>query len=222
MKQPFILAAQSSIAHELLAELRSTERQKDRRHFWHGLQRLGFLLAYECSKALSYLPTQVKTPLGSKKIQQLADELVLGVVLRAGIPMYEGVRQLFPNADTALLGIYRRESTTAKVVEEVEVEWNYVATPSLQGKVLLLIDPMLATGKSLCKAYEVLCARAGKPKALHVLTAIAAKPGLAHLQAYVPEAYCWVGDLDEELNAQAYIVPGLGDAGDLSFGQKLP
>lgn len=221
MSTLFVLSEKKSIAHHFLADLRSVERQHDRRLFWESMERLGSLLAYELSQQLPYEAVTVNTPLGSKQHYHLSVLPVLGVILRAAVPLYEGVRRLFPEADTAFVGEYRKEGSEAKGATGVEIEQFYTTTPPLAGRPLILIDPMLATGKSIVTAYQALVAKGGRPQSLHIVSVIAARGGLEYVQSRLPEAHCWVADVDPELNDKAYIVPGLGDAGDLAFGEKL-
>lgn len=221
MSKLFVLTEQASIAHHYLTDLRSVERQQDRRLFWDSMERLGFLLAYELSKEFNYEQTIVKTPLGTKEHFRLPDAPVLGVILRAAIPLYEGFRRMFPEADTAFVGEYRKEGSEAGGAEGVEIEQFYTTTPVLERRTLILIDPMLASGKSIVTAYRALAAKGGEPQALHIVSVIAARQGIEYVQQQLPSARCWVADVDPALNQKAYIVPGLGDAGDLAFGEKL-
>ncbi|NIK74534.1 uracil phosphoribosyltransferase [Thermonema lapsum] len=221
MSTLFVLSEQPSIAHHFLADVRSLEKQRDRRLFWESMERLGYLLAYELSKQLRYEWVTVTTPLGTKQHYCLSSPLVLGVILRAAIPLYEGVRRMFPEADTAFVGEYRKEGSEKKGAAGVEIEQFYAATPSLSGRTLILIDPMLATGKSIVTAYRALTDKGGTPQALHIISVIAARQGVEYVQKHLPGVHCWTADLDPALNDKAYIVPGLGDAGDLAFGEKL-
>jgi uracil phosphoribosyltransferase len=184
--------------------------------FRTNLERVGEVLAYELSKTLRFEERVVTTPLGESRSRQLADVPVLATVLRAGLPMYLGALRCLDRAESAFAGAYRVEGTK----EDLTVNLDYLAAPDLTGKVLILIDPMLATGNSLVLAYESFL-RNGKPREVHIMAAIASRDGVNHIQRSLPEAKLWLGAIDEELNHTAYIVPGLGDAGDLAFGPKL-
>lgn len=218
MNNSFILTAkQPTIAHRFIAELRDEKIQQDAWRFRQNLRRLGQVLAYEISKTLDYEAKSVTTSLGTARAYLPQTEVVLGTILRAGLPFHQGFLDYFDRAGAAFIGAARREESGA----DISVDLGYVATPPLEGKVLLFIDPMLATGSSLLEAYQALLAKGGKPATLHVAAAVAARSGLKKLQESLPDAHFWLGTLDEELNDQAYIVPGLGDAGDLSFGDKM-
>lgn len=213
----YIFCEHISIINQVMAELRNKEIQQDRLRFRQNLERLGSFMAYEISKKLSYEQVLIETPLGQSKSYVLEEQLVLATILRAGLPFYQGFIKVFEKADSAFIGAYRVENE-----EDVEVVVNmdYLATPDLTGKTLIIIDPMLATGKSLVKAYNALVAK-NKPKNLHIVAAIGSKPGRDYVKQEIPNANLWIGDLDDTLNKDAYIVPGLGDAGDLSFGAKI-
>ncbi len=211
----FVLSEHSSIANQYISQLRDVQRQKDRAHFRNNLEKLGEILAYELSKTLTYRSAEVATPIGTAKGFLLDEDIVLATVLRAGLPFYQGILRLFEDADSAFVGAYRKEGG-----EELAIEANYVAAPDLNGKVLIIADPMLATGKSLVETVRLLHQN-GMPKQLHIVVAIASKPGIAYLKEHLSDFSLWVGTIDEKLNQKAYIVPGLGDAGDLSFGKKL-
>ncbi|AHM60417.1 uracil phosphoribosyltransferase [Flammeovirgaceae bacterium 311] len=214
----FILNREPSIANQYLAELRDTQIQKDRLRFRHNLERLGVLLAYEISRVLPYKQQTVQTPLGDCEVDVPALQPVLVPILRAGIPFYEGFLQVFDKADTGFIGAYRAPHTSA---EDLRVELNYQTAPSIQDRILIVIDPMLASGKSMVQTLEALCA-SEKPKHIHIAAVIAAPEGVAYLKEQLQLPYSlWVVALDERLNEKAYIVPGLGDAGDLSYGEKL-
>ncbi len=213
----FQLQQQLSIAQSILRQLRDPQIQQDRWRFRQNLQRLGGLLAYELSKALSYQQTTLQTGLGSVDVADLAQQPVLICVMRAGLPFYQGFLEMFEQADSGFVGAYRQEGTTAS---ELEIFLGYSAAPDIAGRDLILIDPMLATGSSLLKVWELL-KRQGEPRSLHIAAAIAAPEGVALLQQQLAfPASFWLGALDQCLNEQAYIVPGLGDAGDLCFGRK--
>lgn len=212
-----LLTKTNSIANHYLAELRDTSVQKDSLRFRKNLERLGEIFAYEISKNMSYQAKIVQTPLGEKETFQLVSPPVLVTVLRAGLPLHQGLLNFFDTAENAFIGAYRGKHDTK---EHFEIEMDYIASPDIQGKTLILCDPMLATGKSIEKAYHAML-RYGIPARTHIVSAIASQRGIRFVQARMPECKLWIGDIDEELNAKSYIVPGLGDAGDLAFGGKI-
>ena len=211
----YILNKEPSIANHFISELRDINVQNDSMRFRRNLERLGEILAYRISTELSYAAKAIQTPLAISEEQVLVDFPVLATVLRAGLPFHQGFMNYFDRAPSAFVAAYRVEATS-----EVSVHVDYLAAPSLEGKVLLLVDPMLATGKSLALTYKAML-RFGTPRQVHIAAAIASPEGVAHVQAELPEANIWLGALDKELNERAYIVPGLGDAGDLAFGAKI-
>ncbi|MES2732075.1 MAG: uracil phosphoribosyltransferase [Bacteroidota bacterium] len=213
----FVFTQQPSIANHFLAELRHAQTQKDSMRFRRNLERLGELMAYEISKTLAYQPRQVQTPLGLCDTHLLVEPPVLATILRAGLPLYQGFLNFFDNAESAFIGAYRGH---ALADESFEIQLEYMASPDLSGKTLILIDPMLATGKSVVKTYQALL-RYGTPAQTHLVAAIGSREGVKFLQHQLPDCQLWLGDLDDKLNDKFYIVPGLGDAGDLSFGNKL-
>ena len=210
------LNEQNTIANIFVAELRDTKIQTDPFRFRYNLERLGEVMAYEISRTLHYKHISVETSLGIANTKVPADEIVLGAILRAGLPLHQGLLRIFDRASNGWGGAYRKHHKDGTF----EIELEYVSCPSLDGKVLIMADPMLATGASMGIALAELL-KFGKPKAIHVVTAIASTYGLEHIKRLFPEAKVWMGDLDEELTAKSYIVPGLGDAGDLSYGIKL-
>lgn len=213
----FQLQQQLSIAQSILAQLREPQIQQDRMRFRLNLQRLGSLLAYEVSKSLPYQQFEIQTALGTAKVADLAGQPVLICVMRAGLPFYQGFLDMFDQADSGFVGAYREEGADAS---ELDIFLGYSATPDIAGRDLILVDPMLATGSSLLKVWQLL-RKKGEPRSLHIAAAIAAPEGMAMLQQQLDfPASFWLGALDHNLNAQAYIVPGLGDAGDLCFGSK--
>ena len=212
----FILSKQPSIANQFLAELRNVQVQKDSMRFRKNLERLGEVLAYEVSKTLSFQTKEVVTPLENTAMAVPSDQVVLVAVLRAALPFYQGFLNFFDQAESGFIGAFREEGT-----EKLTVNLGYHASPSLDDKVLILVDPMLATGQSCVAALQTLIQH-GTPKAIHLVAAIAAPEGVQHLAEHISQPYSlWLGTLDERLNEKAYIVPGLGDAGDLAFGAKL-
>lgn len=213
----FLLSQKPSIADHYLAELRDVNIQKDRMKFRRNIERIGELLAYEISKTLAYRTEKVQTPLGEAPSRSLLQPVVLATVLRAGLPMHQGFLNVFDQADNAFIGAYRGHNVSDE--EDFEVEMDYITSPDLTGKTLMLVDPMLATGKSIEKAYHALL-RFGMPAQTHIAAVLGCPEGVNYLQERIPQCRLWLGVIDQKLNEQFYIVPGLGDAGDLSFGSK--
>lgn len=213
-------AEENSIINHYMAELRDKNYQKNRFTFRHNVERIGEMMAYEISKTLEYKPKTIKTPLGTTDIPLMKEEdMVIATVLRAGLPFHQGFLNVFDGADNAFVSAFRmylnREHT------EVGVHAEYIATPSVRGRTLLIVDPMLATGGSLAAAIEALM-QAGKPKTIHVCCVIAAPEGIEVVKEALPEgSTIWCAAIDEGMNDQKYIVPGFGDCGDLCFGEKL-
>jgi len=212
----FILSRTPSIADRILTELRDTTLQADRMRFRRNLERMGELLAFEISKTLSYRSEQIQTPLGPATGASLRHPVVLATILRASLPFHQGFLAMFDQAENAFIGAYRGHHTND---DEFEVEMDYITSPNLHGKTLILMDPMLATGRSMEKVYHALL-RFGVPAQTHVAAVIASPEGVDFLQKRMPECRLWLGALDDHLNEQFYIVPGLGDAGDLAYGPK--
>lgn len=211
----FNLATKDSVANRFIAELRSTETQQDRLRFRRNLERVGEVLAYEISQALGYEPMDVETPLGIATVRLPHQRIVLATILRAGLPLHQGLLNYFDQADNAFISAYRRHHKDGSFT----IQLDYVSTPTLDGCVLILADPMLATGASVNLALKEL-ERFGKPAAIHVATVIASTAGVEAVRRRWPKAGIWAGAIDEELTAKSYIVPGLGDAGDLAYGEK--
>ncbi len=213
-------AEQNSVINHFMAELRDKRYQQNRMAFRHNVERIGEMMAYELSKTLEYKPKTVKTPLGELDIPLTKQEdMVIATVLRAGLPFHQGFLNVFDNADNAFVSAFRmylnREHT------EVGIHTEYIATQSVKGKTLLIVDPMLATGGSLAAAIEALL-QAGKPKVIHVCCIIAAPEGLEVVKKALPEgSTIWCASIDQGMNEQKYIVPGFGDCGDLCYGEKL-
>jgi len=212
----FVLNRQNSIANSFIAEIRDKSIQKDRLRFRRNMERLGELFAYEISKTLTYKECAVETPLGIANEKIHSDKIVLATILRAGLPFHQGLLNYFDHAENAFVSAYRRHHKDGTF----EIELEYQSCPNLDGTTLILADPMLATGASMHVTLEAL-GQNGKPKTVHIVTAISSSTGLEYVKRLHPEAYFWIGALDEELTAKSYIVPGLGDAGDLAFGTKL-
>ena len=212
----FNLSDQNTIANQYVAELRDVEVQKDRMRFRRNVERLGEIFAYEISKTLTYESTNKETPLGSVDIPLPTDRLVLASILRAGLPLHNAMLNTFDQADNAFISAYRKHHKDGTF----EISLEYVTCPKLEDCVLIVTDPMLATGSSFEGALNIL-ETYGTPKAVHVVCIIASAFGVNRIQRLYPEVNLWVGAIDEELTAKSYIVPGLGDAGDLSYGVKL-
>lgn len=215
----FNFAEQNSIINQYMSELRDKSYQKNRLLFRHNVERIGELMAYEVSKKLEYKPKRVTTPLGSLEIPLPKDDIILGTVLRAGLPFHQGFLNIFDRADNAYVSAFRmyinREHT------EVGIHADYIAAPSVKGKTLIIADPMLATGGSMAAAIEALF-MSGKPKKVHVCCIIAAPEGIEVVKEALPEnSTIWCASIDQGMNEHKYIVPGFGDCGDLCFGEKL-
>lgn len=205
-----------SIANHFLYEMRHKDIQKDRSKFRNNLKRLGMIMAYEVSQALAYERRKVSTPLSDAEVSLLSEQPVIISILRAAMPFMDGFLEIFDQADAGFIGAYRREDS-----DEVAINLEYLASPSLEGKTLIVADPMLATGRSVVKALEHLT-RNGVPDHIHIAAAVAAPEGIDYISKSLQSKFTiWTGALDEKLNDKAYIVPGLGDAGDLCFGPKL-
>lgn len=212
------IAQNNSILNKFLSEIRDINIQKDRMRFRRNIERIGEVLAYELSKELSYIKKEIKTPLGTKSIYLPPKDLVLCSILRAGLPLHNGVLNFFDDADNAFISAYRHHP---KNTEEFEIVVEYFASPTIDGKTIVLIDPMLATGRSLVEVYQAIL-KYGTPKEIHIIATIGSKAGVDYVKNNFPKnAHLWIADIDEQLNAKGYIIPGLGDAGDLAFGTKM-
>ncbi|WP_018617907.1 uracil phosphoribosyltransferase [Spirosoma luteum] len=214
----FVFSQQPSVANQFIAELRNVSIQQDRLRFRRNLERLGELMAYEISKVLPYHSIDVQTPLGICRTQVLRQQPVLATILRAGLPFHQGFANYFDQAESAFAGAYRGQSAAGS--EEFEISMDYMACPDLSGKALILCDPMLATGRSLEKVYHALL-QYGIPSQTHIAAIIASPEGVRHIQQQLPQCHLWLGAVDDYLDDHFYIVPGLGDSGDLSFGEKI-
>ncbi|UOR04286.1 uracil phosphoribosyltransferase [Hymenobacter aerilatus] len=210
-----IVCAEPSVANHFLAELRDVSKQRDSLRFRRNLQRLGEIIAYRISSQLSYTDQVITTPLSETNGKLLQDFPVLATVLRAGLPFHQGFLNYFDQSPSAFAAAYRIEGTA-----QVQVQVDYLSAPDLDERVLILADPMLASGKSLVQTYRAML-RFGTPRQVHIAAVIASPEGVDYVTREIPEATLWVAAVDEGLNEQAYIVPGLGDAGDLSYGSKL-
>jgi uracil phosphoribosyltransferase len=204
----------SSLAGIFLAELRDVHQQGDRLRFRRNLERLGQIMAYEISQTLPYKDHMVQTPLAHASGVKLEASVVLVSILRAGLPYFQGFQSFFDRADSGFIGAYRKEE------KEIVIQLDYLAAPTLEGKTLILIDPMLATGKSIVQSYQQLLSH-GNPTHIHIASLIAAPEGIAYIDQYLTSQHTlWTFSVDQRLDENLYIVPGLGDAGDLSFGNK--
>ena len=212
------LGDSSSVINSYMAQLRDVNIQENRTLFRRNLERIARAMAYEVSRTLNYTEKTITTPLGTKQVPTYDDRIVVGTVLRAGLAFHEGFLDTFDQADSGFVAAYREEGNR----EELKIHVNYLAAPDISGSTFLMVDPMLATGGSLELSYKAFLSH-GTPAKLHICCAIAAQEGIDHLKKVFPDddITLWVAAIDPELNDQAYIVPGLGDAGDLSFGPKL-
>lgn len=211
----FNLDKTSSIANVFLAELRDEHIQKDAMRFRKNMERLGAFFAYEISKTLEFERKETLTPLGLAKTAFLTQQPVLATILRAGIPLHQGLLNIFDQAESAFVTAYRKVHKNGNF--EIAVE--YISSPDLTNKVVIMADPMLATGLSMVHCCKELMNRY-QIKELHIVCAIASSEGLNHVKANLPKAKLWLGAIDEEMTSKSYIVPGLGDAGDLAYGVK--
>lgn len=212
-----ILQNTNSIANVFIAELRDQEIQKDSLRFRRNLERLGEIMAYEISKTLEYKSAEVTTPLGVAETHLLAEQPVVATILRAGLPVHQGILNVFDRAENAFISAYRKHHKDGTF--EIKVE--YLSSPNLEDKVLILCDPMLATGQSMYLTYKAILAM-GKPKHVHIVSVISSMEGLEYVKSRFPEnVTIWLGAVDDELTVKSYIVPGLGDAGDLAYGVKI-
>lgn len=212
------LSKENSILNTFISELRDVNIQKDRMRFRRNIERIGEILGYELSKKLNYQSSSIATPLGVSDINLPKNDIVLCSILRAGVPLHQGLLNYFDEAENAFISAYRHHE---KQPENFEIIVEYLACPSLEGKTLILADPMLATGQSMVATFEAL-KPFGTPKVIHLVSVIGAQPGVAHVEKHFKtETHLWIATIDEKLNNKGYIIPGLGDAGDLAFGEKL-
>ncbi|WP_299345696.1 uracil phosphoribosyltransferase [uncultured Maritalea sp.] len=211
------LAKEKSILNKFLLELRSVSIQKDAMRFRRNIERIGEVLGYELSKNLVFESKEVTTPLGVKSTEIPVNDVVLCSILRAGLPLHNGLLNYFDDAENAFISAYRHHPNND---EEFEIVVEYFASPSIDGKTLLLVDPMLATGRSLVAVYEAI-KKYGTPKKIQIVSVIGSTEGVEYIADFFPEnTDLWIADIDEGLNDKGYIVPGLGDAGDLAYGVK--
>lgn len=217
------LSEHNSVLSQYLREIRDVNIQGDRLRFRRNIERIGEVMAIEVSKVLAYEPTKVQTPLAKATVNTIAEPLVLATILRAGMPLHQGFLNIFDHAENAFLSAYRRMGRNVHGEEQLEIVAEYLAAPSIEGKTLIIADPMLATGMSMEVGYLALL-KHGKPKHTHLCCTIGTKQAVEYLQKALgdPEdVTLWCAAIDPELNEKKYIVPGLGDAGDLCFGEKL-
>ncbi len=209
---------QNTIINNFVTELRNVEVQGDRMRFRKNLERIGELMAYEISKTFDYETVNVTTPLGEKEMSIIVDQPVLATIMRAGLPLHQGFLNVFDKADNAFIAAYRKYDKN----EDFEIRIEYYSAANIDGRVLILVDPMLATGSSLVQCLDGLLHDEEKPSKLHLVAVIASAEGVDYVKKKLSkyDATLWICDIDDELTAKAYIVPGLGDAGDLAYGEK--
>jgi len=210
------LSKTNSLVNQYLSEIRDVHIQKDRHRFRKNIERCGEILAYEISKKLTYEVKEVTTPLGVAKVPVLKEQPIVGAILRAGVVLHQGMLHFFDHADNAFISAYRKHNADGSF----EIALQYLSCPPLQGRVFILADPMLATGKSIVTTLEQVFQH-GQPSHTHIACVIAAQPGIDWVLKKIPDVSIWACAVDAELDSRAYIVPGLGDAGDLSFGSKI-
>lgn len=209
------LSEQYSILSDWMAEVRDTEIHKDRLRFRFNMERIGEIAAYEISKTLPHLSREVTTPLGTARCETAVVQPVLATILRAGIPLHTGLSRFFDHSGHGFVGAYRKHREDGSF----DISLDYLSCPPLEGQILIVADPMLATGSSLVKTLDQLL-KVGTPARIHIACVVAATEGIAHVEASYPEVCIWAGAVDDTLNEKGYIVPGLGDAGDLAYGGK--
>ncbi|WP_430408676.1 uracil phosphoribosyltransferase [Kordia sp.] len=208
---------QSSLLNQFIAELRDVSIQKDSMRFRRNIERVGEILSYECSKVLENTTKNIPTPLGTKDMNLPVNDVVICSILRAGLPLHQGILNYFDKAENAFVSAYRDHIDDG---DAFEIVVNYMATPSLEGKTLLLVDPMLATGRTMKNVYDVLLQQ-GTPKNIHIISVLGSTQGVNYVNNNFPEdTHLWIAAVDNQLNSRGYIVPGLGDAGDLAYGTK--
>lgn len=214
-----ILNSENTLLNKFLAEIRDKVVQKDSMRFRRNLERIGEVMAYEISKSLNYKATVVETPLGEAEVNVVNDDIVVATILRAGLPFHQGFLNYFDDAQNAFVSAYRKSHKDNSFTVKVE----YISSCNLEGKTLILVDPMLATGSSLVLAYEALCEKGGQPAHTHVAAVIASEQGVDYAMKHLPQSSTtiWCAAVDAELTSHSYIVPGIGDAGDLAYGAKL-
>ena len=211
------LSAENSILQSYIREIRDIKIQNDPMRFRKNIERIGYVMAIEISRKLNYTDIEIQTPLAKCISKECSEKVVIASILRAGLALHNGLIDMFDRAENAFVSAYRKYRSQT----DFDIHVEYISSPDLNGKTLILADPMLATGGSMELAYEAILSK-GKPKDLHIASVIASKQAIEYLQTKLPEeATLWVAAIDPELNEHAYIVPGLGDAGDLAFGEKI-
>ncbi|MCK8140509.1 uracil phosphoribosyltransferase [Flavobacterium sp. I-SCBP12n] len=216
--QIHILSENNSILNHFLGQIRNVDVHKDSMRFRRNIERIGEIMSYELSKELSYKNVEIQTPLGIKKTTEINDPIVLCSILRAGLPLHQGFLNYFDSAENGFISAFRHHPNND---DYFEIKVDYQAVADINKKNVLLLDPMLATGQSIIAVYNKLMER-GNPKEIHIAVVIATPEGIAHLEDHLPEnCHLWIATLDDSLDAKNYIVPGLGDAGDLAYGPKL-
>jgi uracil phosphoribosyltransferase len=210
------LSSECSLICDWISEIRDVQVQSDRMRFRRNLERIGEIAAYEISRKLVYEEKEVQTPLGISQCKVLKEQPVLATILRAGLPLHQGLLNYFDKADNAFISAYRKHNLDGSF----EISLDYISCPELENRVVIISDPMLATGSSLVKTIQYLRDE-GHPSEIHVVVAIACTVGIEYVKRSEPHVKIWCGAIDEELTAKGYIVPGLGDAGDLAFGTKV-
>lgn len=216
--QIHILSENNSILNHFLGQIRNVDVHKDSMRFRRNIERIGEIMSYELSKELSYKNVEIQTPLGIKKTTEINDPIVLCSILRAGLPLHQGFLNYFDSAENGFISAFRHHPNND---DYFEIKVDYQAVADINKKNVLLLDPMLATGQSIIAVYNKLMER-GNPKEIHIAVVIATPEGITHLEDHLPEnCHLWIATLDDSLGAKNYIVPGLGDAGDLAYGPKL-
>ena len=211
-----ILSNEVSLVNSWINELRNVEVQTDRMKFRRNMERIGEIAAFEISKKLDYKEMEITTPLDKIKVKEIAVQPVITTILRAGVPLFQGVLNYFDKADCGFVAAYRKHDMN----DYFSIKQDYLTCPNIEGRPLIVADPMLATGASLIEALKDLLTH-GKPSQIHIVAAIASIQGAEAIRTAYPEAHIWIGAIDEDLTSKGYITPGLGDTGDLSFGEKL-
>ena len=214
-----ILGQENTILSKFIAQIRDCRIQQDSMRFRRNVERVGEIMSYEISKTLNYQAQTVETPLGEAEMSLISDKVVIATVLRAGLPLQQGFLNYFDDAECAFVSTYRKNKKDGTFKINVE----NVSCGDLEGKILILVDPMLATGQSLRMTYETLVAHGGEPLHTHIASVIASEQGVEYAQQHLPagKTTLWLGAVDAELTSKVYIVPGIGDAGDLCYGKKL-
>lgn len=210
------LSTKCSLVCDWISEIRDVQIQSDRMRFRRNLERIGEIAAYEISRHMAYEEKEIQTPLGISQCKVLKEQPVLATILRAGLPLHQGLLNYFDKADNAFISAYRKHQLDGSF----EISLDYISCPELENRVVIISDPMLATGSSLVKTIQYLRDE-GHPREIHVVVAIACTVGIEYVQRSEPQVKIWCGAIDEELTAKGYIVPGLGDAGDLAYGTKV-